>query len=167
MDNVSKEKAADLWNELIEYEKQHTEITSEERTALHEWVIAGNSVYENSSMATSESGKPCDFLEVYRYEEEIRQTLKKLPKREQDNYLARLRGEDTIDNLHKDLSEVLFSMRIYEQILRNNGLLEEANVQIEQAKEESRKHALQFAEWRLSHPDVELPFNQEEFICQK
>lgn len=159
MDNVSKEKAAYLRNELIEYEKQHAEMTSEERATLHEWVIAGNSVYENSSMATSEFGKPCEFLDVYRYEKEIRQTLKRLPQREQENYLARLRGEDAIENLHNDLTEVLFSMRIYEQILRSNGLLEEANLQIEQAKEESRKQTLQFAEWRLSNPDEELPFD--------
>lgn len=39
MGTVCKEKAAFLWNELIEYEK-NTEMTEEERKVLREWCIA-------------------------------------------------------------------------------------------------------------------------------
>src|SRR5699024_12501293 len=60
-----------LKQELREYEKV-TPMTEEEREALHEWVAAGNSVHENGSMASYESGRPVDFLDVYREEEEIR-----------------------------------------------------------------------------------------------
>ena len=65
---------ASLWEEMLEYEKQ-TQMTEEERHALHEWVLDGNSVYENSSMGTDETGRPLAFLDVYRYEKEIRDTL--------------------------------------------------------------------------------------------
>ncbi len=158
MGTVSKEKAAYLWNELTEYEK-HTKMTAMERAALHEWVLEGYSVHENGSMASTESGEPCDFLDVYRYEEELRQDLKKLSTREQENYLARLRNEDTIDNLREDFNELFFKAEIYEQVLQIYGLLEEAKIKIENAKEESRERAKQFDEWLAAHPDAELPFN--------
>lgn len=79
--------------------------------ALHEWVLEGYSVHENGSMASTESGEPCDFLDVYRYEEELRQDLKKLSTREQENYLARLRNEDTIDNLREDFNELFLKQK--------------------------------------------------------
>lgn len=158
MDTISKEKAAVLWNELIEYEKNN-EMTDDERTALKEWVLAGNSVHDNGSMAFTEGGVPCDFLDDYRYQEEIRRDLEKLSPREEENYLARLRGEDTIDNLREDLDELYFKVRIYEQILRSYGLFEKAEKKIEIVKEESTKQEMQFKEWRLVHPDAELPFD--------
>ena len=100
---------ASLWEEMLEYEKQ-TQMTEEERHALHEWVLDGNSVYENSSMGTDETGRPLAFLDVYRYEKEIRDTLEKLDAKGRENYLARLRGEDTIDNLREDLQETHFRL---------------------------------------------------------
>ena len=158
MGTVNKEKAALLRNELIEYEQNH-EMTEDERTALREWVMDGNSVHENGSMAYTEHGVPSDFLDVYRYEEGIRRDLEKLSPREQENYIARLRGEDTIDNLREDFDKLFFKAQIYGQVLRSNGLFEEANLKIKTAEEESKKHALQFKEWRISNPDIKLPFD--------
>lgn len=157
MGTVIKEKVAVLRNELIEYEQNH-EMTEDERTALRKWVMDGNSVHENASMAYTEHGVPCDFLDVYRYEEGIRRDLEKLSPRDQENYIARLRGEDTIDNLREDFDKLFFKAQIYEQLLRSNGLLEEAELKIKAAEEESEKQALQFREWRLSNLDIELPF---------
>lgn len=153
-----KEKTAHLWNELIEYEK-NTEMTEEEQKALREWVQAGNSVHDNSSMACTGSGEPSDFLDVYRYEEEIRRDLEKLSPREQTNYLARLRGEDTMDNLREDLNSLQFQTSIYEQVLRENGLFNAAKLKIKQAKKEAEESARQFKEWRSAHPEEELPFD--------
>lgn len=157
MSIVCKEKAAYLWNELIEYEKT-TKMTDEERKVLREWVLDGNSVHDNDSMACTEHGTPCDFLDVYRYEEEIRRELKKLSPREQENYLAKLRGEDTIDNLREDLGSLQSRVTIYEQVLRTNGLFEVAEFRIKQAKEVSEESAQHFREWRATHSEVELPF---------
>lgn len=157
MDTGCKEKTAFLWNELIEYEK-NTEMTDEERKVLREWVLDGNSVHSNGSMAYTGNGVPSDFLDVYRYEEEIRSELEQLSPREQENYLARLQGTDTMDNLREDLNELIVKFRIYEQILRVNGLLEAAELQIKQAKSDSLERDRQFREWRKAHPEEELPF---------
>lgn len=158
MGKISKEKAARLWDELAEYEK-HTEMTDVERAALHEWVSDGYSVHENSSLAYNESGCPADFLDVYRYEEEIRLDLEKLSPGEKENYLARLRGEDTVDTLREDLYQLLFKARMYAHVLRIHGLLGEAEQKIKEARERSRKEAKAFDEWIVAHPEEELPFS--------
>ena len=50
---IKKEKRRFLRQELKEYERV-TPMTEEERSALWEWVNAGNSVHENGSMASYE-----------------------------------------------------------------------------------------------------------------
>jgi hypothetical protein len=152
-----KEKTVALWDELIEYEK-NTKMTGEERKVLREWVLDGNSVHDNGSMSSTEHGIPSDFLDVYRYEEEIRHDLEKLSEQEQKNYLARLQGTDTIDNLREDLDDLHLRSLIYEYVLRDNGLLEVAEFKIKQAKSETKERNQQFREWRSSHPEEELPF---------
>lgn len=125
MKNKNGRQEASLWEELLEYES-HTQMTEQERQALHEWVHDGSSVYENDSMGTDETGRPLSFLDVYRYEKEIRDTLEKMDPKSRENYLARLRGEDTIDNLREDLQELHFRMDAFERVLRKHGLLQEA-----------------------------------------
>ena len=56
---TDKERRRFLKQELKEYEKT-TAMTDEERSVLHEWVRAGNSVHENASMAVYEGGRPMD-----------------------------------------------------------------------------------------------------------
>lgn len=56
-------------------------------------------MYSNPSMATDEHGNPCDFLFDYRYHAEIYKELEQLSGKEKEIYLARPRGEDTIDTL--------------------------------------------------------------------
>jgi len=161
MKTMSKEKATYLRKELKEYEK-NTEMTEAERLALHEWVADGNSVHENGSMACHEGGGPCDFLDVYRYMEEIRQDLEGLTPRERENYLARLSGTDTIDNLREDLQEHIFKERIYYKVLSKHGLIQEAEEFIqderESARERARESAREFSKWLATHPMEELPF---------
>lgn len=159
MCTVDKENAAHLWDELMKYETI-TEMTDDERAALRKWVLDGNSVHDNGSMAYTECGVPCDFLDVYRYEKEIRSNLVKLSPREQENYLARLRGEDTIDNLREDLNKLFFKAGIYEQVLREHHLLEEANLRINAAEDKRLRLEQQFKEWRLANPNEELPFDE-------
>lgn len=78
--------------------------------------------------------------------------------REEENYLARLHGRDTIDNLREDLNELDAKFRIYEQVLRTNGLFETAELRIKQAKDASLERDRQFREWRTAHPEEELAF---------
>ncbi|MCR4924639.1 MAG: hypothetical protein K5931_11580, partial [Lachnospiraceae bacterium] len=86
-----------LEEELNEYEK-NTQMNENERKALREWVASGNSVHDNGSLVRDEHGNLMDFLDVYREEEEIRITLDTLTGEEREEYLAELRGEDTINS---------------------------------------------------------------------
>jgi len=153
MKTINNEQAAFLRDELAEYEKA-TKMTDTERRALHEWVADGNSVHTNDSMACYEGGAPCDFLDVYRNEEEIRQNLERLAPRARENYLARLRGEDTIDNLREDLSALSFKADIYYQVLKEHDLLQEADKLIQKSKAASAI----LSEWLTTQPIDELPF---------
>jgi len=157
MKHISADNRQRLWAELEKYERD-TEMTETERAALHEWVRDGNSVHENGSMACQEGGRPSDFLDVYREEEAIRQELERLSPRERENYIARLRGEDTIDNLREDIQELFFRMNIYERALRQHGLLAEAEQMYKEAKERSSDDERQLRKWMDEHPEEELPF---------
>lgn len=158
MKTINKEKAEFLRDELLEYEKI-TEMTDKERVALHEWVTEGNSVHENGSMGCHEGGGPCDFLDVYRYEEEIRRDLYGLTPREQENYLARLNGTDTIDNLKEDLRELEIKADIYCKVLRRHGLIPEAEEFIQEEKERALERARELSELLAGHQMEELPFD--------
>lgn len=125
MNSIIDDKTSFCWDELRKYEKA-TEMTEKEKTALHEWVAAGNSVHENGSMGCYENGQPLDFLDVFRYEEEIRQTLEHLTPQEKENYIARLRGVDTVETLMEDIAELSFKTEAYRRILQRHGLLSEA-----------------------------------------
>lgn len=157
MRTVYKDDTAALQEELAEYE-DNTEMTEKERKALREWVHAGNSVHDNGSMACTEYGTPCDFLDVYRYEEGIRSDLEKLSKMEQENYLARLRGTDTIDNLRRALDRMRLCTAVYERVLRKNGLLEKAVLMIEDVEKETSENTWELEKWLEAHPEEELPF---------
>ena len=111
--------------ELIEYEKVTT-MTAEEQAALRTWVAEANRVHENASMGVDETGESLDFLEVYRMEEEIRQDLEKLSPTEKDTYIARLKGEYTVEILLEDIQELHFKLNAYERILKKHHLLDEA-----------------------------------------
>lgn len=150
MKSTSKETAAFLWEELEKYEEV-TEMTEEERSALHEWVFDGNSVHENASMSYNENGAPTDFLDDYRYMEEIRLELEKLTPEEREEYLARLRGEDTLASLSEALSECHFKMEVYYNVLQRHGLAQEAEAAVKRAKESSDRlsqwiHDMEFEE---------------------
>lgn len=150
---IDDERAAFLLSELLEYEKE-TQMTETERAALHEWVSDGNSVHENGSMGWHEGGMPVDFLEDYRYHEEIRMELEKLSPEERTNYLARLRGEDTIPNLREDLAELSFKADIYYKVLRRHGLISEADDEIKAYRE----RASDLSNWISGMEPDELPF---------
>jgi hypothetical protein len=156
MRKVTKERMRFLQRELREYEK-NTEMTDEERKELHEWVADGYSVHENSAMAWTDYGVPCDFLFVYREEELLRKewdALETLPPRERRNRRARLMGKDTMDNLREDLLDAHNKIDTYEWLLRKNGLLEEAQSMIRKNKEESMRLHME-----LLNSTEEMPFD--------
>lgn len=71
MTAADRERRAYFRRELREYEKV-TEMTDEEKAAIREWVADGNSVHYNPSCCVYEGGKPVDFMDSYRQEEEMR-----------------------------------------------------------------------------------------------
>ena len=132
---INKEKRQLLKQELREYEKV-TPMTEEEREALHEWVAAGNSVHENGSMASYESGRPVDFLDVYREEEEIRRALESMSYDEGSKYLLEEYGIDrdgvttpkppTYEELKEKANRLYRTCFLYWEFLAANNLCEEA-----------------------------------------
>ena len=141
-----------LEKELIEYEKV-TVMTADEQSALRAWVAAGNSVHENTSMGVDEKGEPLDFLDVYRMEEEIRQDLEKLSPTEKDKYIARLKGEYTVEILLEDIQALHFKLNAYERILKKHHLLDEA----EKLMDDWKNQAVVLPEIA---DDEELPFQE-------
>ena len=137
--------------EFHDYVKK-TPMTEKEKEALWEWVLHGNSVHDNPSMASDEHNNPADFLEDYRYHEEISQQLEKLAGKDKENYLARLRGEDTIDTLREDLWRMCYERDVYYKVLSRYGLQQEAKECLEAGLELSR--TLQLSD----SPFEELPF---------
>ena len=113
-------------------------MTEKEKEALWEWVMDGNSVHTNPSMSVDEHNSPSDFLDDYRYHEEIYQQLEQLTGKDKENHLARLRGEDTIDTLREDLQKACYERNVYYQVLSRHGLLPEARKRMETGRELSR-----------------------------
>lgn len=143
-----------LMEEFYRYESNN-DLTKEERKALLEWVKDGNSVHENPSLAEDGHGNYIDFIDDYRNDEEIRKTINSLPPRERANYIARLQGEYTIDNLREDLNEAHFKLSVMEMVLKKYGLMEEVNKEIREAQ--ARSKAFLEALGELS--SEELPFD--------
>ncbi len=80
-------KNQDLLNiELEEYIK-HIDMTDEEIIALKEWVSKGNSVHENPCDAEDGHGNYLDFIDVYRDEKEIEDTLESMSEREREAFI--------------------------------------------------------------------------------
>lgn len=52
-------------------------------------------------------------------EEEIRKDLEKLSPAEQDKYIARLKGEYTVEILLEDIQALQFRLNAYERVLEN------------------------------------------------
>ena len=132
---TDKERRRFLKRELKEYEKA-TPMTDEEKTALREWVRAGNSVHENAAMAVYEGGRPMDFLDVYREDEKIRRVLETMSYEEGSKYLMEEYGIDrdgvtepkppTYDELKKKANRLYRACFLYWEFLVANGLREEA-----------------------------------------
>lgn len=160
MNAKTEERPAFLLEELREYEKI-TDMTAEERTALHEWVSEGNSLHANSSMGCHENGEPMDFLDDYRYHEEIRKDLEQLAPAEQEKYIAQLRGEDTVEMLQEELSRLSAKAEAYRRILKKYGLLSEAEALVKSWKANE-------VVWPETSAD-ELPFQQTGGVkqCQR
>lgn len=150
---IDKERKRFLKQELKEYEK-NTLMTEEERSALREWVKAGNSVYENGAFACYEGGWPMDFLDVYREEEEIRKALASMTCEQGSRYLLEKYGVDwdavpepkpTYEELRKKASHLYRICMLYWEVLIANDLREEA------------------CEYVREHIDEELPFDPIEW----
>ncbi|MBR1855931.1 MAG: hypothetical protein IJ803_02520 [Oribacterium sp.] len=135
--NIIGNKQLFLQKELEEYEN-NTPMNDEERRALHEWVGQGYSVHENDCLAEDGHGNYLDFLDVYREEESIRETLSTLNEEEQEEFIAQLQGRDTIKSLRKRCDELHYKSEVYEKVLRRHHLMDEAENLIEEGRAMSR-----------------------------
>ena len=135
--NIINNRQLFLRKELEEYEKI-TPMSSEERNVLHEWVSQGHSVHENDCLAEDGHGNYLDFLDVYREEESIRETLKNLNEDERDEFIAQLQGVDTIKSLQKRCDELHYKSEVYEKVLRKHHLMREAEAMNEEGRAMSR-----------------------------
>lgn len=150
---INKERKHFLKQELKEYEKI-TPMTEVERSVLREWVKAGNSVYENGAFACYEGGRPVNFLDVYREEEEIRMALASMTYEQGSRYLLKEHGIDrdatpeprlTYEELRKKANRLYRTCMLYWEVLIANDLRDEAN------------------EYVHEHIDEELPFDSFEW----
>jgi len=57
--------------QLKDYEKTFDDMTPGERKGLRKWVRDGNSVYENPCLIWSEDGRPMDYINAIRFDEDI------------------------------------------------------------------------------------------------
>lgn len=141
MKNTKKRQQL-LMQELKAYEKV-TPMTDDERKALHEWVKAGNSVHENPGMAHYENGRPMDFLDIYREEEELRNATASMTDEEIKEFLHREYGIDvepkpepkpkpTYDELLAKANRLFRICLLYRDVLFSNDLLDEAHEHIQE-----------------------------------
>lgn len=91
MENIEKERSRILMQELRGYEKA-TPMTEEERSALRDWVEDGNSVHDNPAGTFLKNGRPMDFLDAYRENEEIRRAIEFMTYAEGTRYLREKYG---------------------------------------------------------------------------
>lgn len=146
---IDKKRKRFLRQEFKEYEKT-TPMTDDERAVLREWVKDGHSVHENGAMAVYEGGRPMDFLDVYRHDEEIRKALASMSYEEGSRYLLEEHGIDrdgimtpkppTYEELMKKANRLYRTCSLYWEVLVANDLRDEAY------------------EYVREHIDEELPF---------
>ena len=88
----------ELYKEKLEKEYQEyvkkTPMTPKERSAVREWVKAGNSVYTNDCDAWYDGGVPIEFLEVFRDDEYIREHTKGMTTEERQKFARNYYGWD-------------------------------------------------------------------------
>ena len=95
-DRVFTEEEIQLHNtrELEEYEAKHP-MTPAEKQALRKWVASGHSVYEapgSPYICLYGAYPPRDYLDVYRMDREIKQSLKGKSAEERERYLKEYVG---------------------------------------------------------------------------
>ena len=146
---INKEKLRLLKQELKEYERI-TPMTEEERSAVREWVSAGNSVHENAAMFSCEGGRPMDFLDVYRELEHLRKATANMTYDEESRYLLEEYGinrdekpepRPAFEDLCKRTKRIYRTCMLYRDVLIMNDLKDEAD------------------EYVMDNIDVELPFD--------
>ena len=102
--NLISDRQRFLQDELNTYEKT-TQMNETERSALHEWVAAGNSVHENTCNAEDGHGNYIDFLDVYREEQDIRPIAFHGFDRFKANSTVNTAHEHTTDNIYTGIRQ--------------------------------------------------------------
>ena len=125
-----------LLKELREYEAV-TPMNEDERSALHMWVNKGNSVHDNPYEAVYEGGIPMDFLDAYRDVEEQEREFREMSPKEQARFIRKYCGEETVDDLKKEIDELEFKLMIYTRVLEEYDLLDQAKAEMLDAQQRS------------------------------
>ena len=124
------------FKELREYEAI-TSMDEDERSALHLWVEKGNSVHANPYGAVYEGGIPMDFLDAYRDVEEQEREFREMSSEEQARFVRKYRGEETVEDLKKEIDELEFKLMIYTHVLEKYDLMDYAKAEMQNAKQRS------------------------------
>lgn len=143
-----------LMEEFYIYESNN-QLTKEERNALLSWVKDGNSVHDNPFMAEDGHGNFVDFINTFRTEKEQTEILNSMSEIEQENYIAMLRAEDTIDNLRETINKLSFEVSIMEKVIAKYRL----QAEVEAYRQESIEYSKRLEDYIKSHPLEELPFS--------
>jgi hypothetical protein len=134
-----------LLKELREYEIS-TPMNDDERSALHMWVEKGNSVHDNPYEAVYEGGIPMDFLDAYRDVEEQEREFREMSPEEQERFIRKYCGKETVDDLKQEICDLEFKLMMYERVLEEYKLLDQAKAEILDAQQRSLEFCANMSE---------------------
>jgi hypothetical protein len=102
-DNLEKERRAFLRQELKDYEKTISDLTSDEKKELREWIKRGRSVYDNPWYISMENGWPMDYVGASRaFDDLLSDPDEYCPEYTDGNYSYDTSGNSSYDNLITD-----------------------------------------------------------------
>lgn len=81
------------WKEFLEYTSVN-QISKHERRLLRNWVSSGHSVYDTveSRYLPGPSYPPMDFIDAYRFDRELRESMRGMTKTEKEIFLKSCMG---------------------------------------------------------------------------
>lgn len=150
--------------ELEEYIKV-VAMTDEEKAALQDWVSEGHSIHENTCGAEDGHGNYLDFLDVYRYEKEIEDTLEGMTDKEKEAFIN-IYFRDIPDEMPNPMSRKAYLETELIHLKNENTLYRDfiqyrkLEADFDKYREPKFRFASDVETDALPSDDVELPFRE-------
>lgn len=150
--------------ELEEYIKV-VAMTDEEKATLQDWVSEGHSIHENTCGAEDGHGNYLDFLDVYRYEKEIEDTLEGMTDKEKEAFIN-IYFRDIPDEMPNPMSRKAYLETELIHLKNENTLYRDfiqyrkLEADFDKYKEPKFRFAPDVETDALPSDDVELPFRE-------